>query len=468
MIGFDPFRCLSKSRATYKPKKRTTPMKAKSLLPLILLLSLGAPIAWAQLSPAPDGGYPCFNTAEGTDALFSVQCGVNIGFDNTAIGEEALHDNSTARDNTAVGAGALQGNNGNENTATGSFALNSNTTGTDNTATGFYALAFNNSGVDNTATGSFALQKNSGNNNTAIGFEALLSNTSGPNNTATGFEALLSNTTGADNTASGFDALQTNTTGADNAAFGIFALFSNTTGQNNTAEGSGALANNTTGGSNVGIGFNAGMNLTTGSNNIDLGANVTGKAGEANTIRIGKQGTQQAAFIAGIAGTPVTGAQVVVNTNGKLGVTSSSARFKEAIRPMDNSSEVVLKLKPVTFRYKEQIDPDKTPQFGLIAEEVDKINPDLVIRDQDGKIMTVRYEAVNVMLLNEFLKEHRKVQEQQATIAQLKKQMETVVASLKEHDSKIHRVSAQTETSKFAAEQANSGSNAPQVVQSNP
>ena len=181
----------------------------------------------------------------------------------------------------------------------------------------------------------------------------------------------------------------------------------------------------------------AGANLTTGSNNIDIGANVVGNANDANTIRIGKQGTQKSTFVAGIFGTAVTGSTVVVNSTGKLGVATSSARFKEAIKPMDKASEAILALKPVTFRYKEEVDPDRAPQFGLVAEDVEKVDPTLVIHDEQGKPFTVHYEAVNAMLLNEFLKEHRKVRElddkaqkQEATIAQQQKQIEALTAGL--------------------------------------
>jgi len=204
------------------------------------------------------------------------------------------------------------------------------------------------------------------------------------------------------------------------------------------------------GGSNIGLGFQAGMNLTTGSNNIDIG-NV-GAAGESNKIRIGKQGTQNGTFIAGIYNAAVTGSTVVVTSSGKLGVTASSARFKEYIKPMDAASEAILALKPVTFRYKKAIDEAGIPQFGLVAEQVARVNPDLVVRDADGRPYTVRYEAVNAMLLNEFLKEHREVQaqerkirEQQTTIAELKNGLQSVVAQLKEQDSKIQKVSARVE-----------------------
>ncbi len=214
-----------------------------------------------------------------------------------------------------------------------------------------------------------------------------------------GFQALFNNTTGLSNTANGYQALYLNETGGGNTANGVQALYQ------------------TTGGSNIALGFQAGVNLTTGGNNIDIGA--PGAAGESNKIRIGKQGTQNGTFIAGISGVAVTGTQVVVNANGKLGVATSSARFKEAIKPMGKSSEAILALKPVTFRYKNDLDPDKIPQFGLIAEEVEKVSPDLVVRDEAGKVNTVRYEAVNAMLLNEFLKKHRKVQELEKQIGAL-------------------------------------------------
>ena len=183
------------------------------------------------------------------------------------------------------------------------------------------------------------------------------------------------------------------------------------------------------------MGSNAGANLTSGSNNIDIGA--PGTAGEANKIRIGKQGTQNGTFIAGISGVAVSGAQVVVNTTGKLGVAAFSACFKEAIKPMDKASEAILALKPVTFRYKQELDPDKIPQFGLVAEDVEKVNPDLVVRDEDGKVMTVRYEAVNAMLLNEFLKAHRKQQGQQIMIERQQKQIEALTAGLQKVTSRV-------------------------------
>jgi hypothetical protein len=292
-----------------------------------------------------------------------------------------------------------------------------------------------------------------GSGNVATGLNALLSNTEGTENTATGVGALAGNTTGFDNTATGLNTLLSNTTGVGNTGDGQGALNANTTGSFNVATGHGALFNNTTGSGNIALGDGAGFNLTTGDNNIDIGQNVTGVAGEANTIRIGTQGTQTNAYIAGIYSTPVAkGLVVKVDSTGHLGTVGSSGRFKEQIKPMGNASEAILALKPVTFRYKKEIDADQTPQFGLVAEDVEKVNPDLVARDAEGKVYSVRYDAVNAMLLNEFLKEHRKVQEQSrkiqeqdATITQFKKEMQTIAARLKEQDSKIQKVSARLE-----------------------
>jgi hypothetical protein len=211
------------------------------------------------------------------------------------------------------------------------------------------------------------------------------------------------------------------------------------------------------------LGTSAGLNLTTGNNNIDIGN--TGVAAESAKIRIGTKGTQVATFIAGISGKTVAGGVgVIIDANGHLGTVVSSARFKDAIKPMDKASEAILALQPVTFRYKRELDPEGIPQFGLVAEQVEKVNPDLVARDEEGKPYTVRYEAVNAMLLNEFLKEHRKVEEQgrkeqelEATIAQLKSTvaqqqegMEVFTATLKEQASQIQKVSAQLELSKPA------------------
>jgi hypothetical protein len=278
--------------------------------------------------------------------------------------------------------------------------------------------------------------------NTASGLNTLFSNTTGSNNTADGSAALATNTTGFSNTATGCGALNQNSIGNFNTAAGLGALPNNTVGNNNTAGGLEALLRNTTGSNNIGLGSGGGANLTTGNNNIDIGN--AGVAAESNTIRIGTAGTQTGTFIADIRGVPITGGQPIgVNGNGQLGVRASSARFKEAVKPMDKASEAILALRPVSFRYKKELDPKGAPQFGLVAEEVAKVNSDLVMTDEHGKPLTVRYDEVNAMLLNEFLKEHRKVEQLEATVASL-------VTTVKEQASEMQRVRAQLEVSKPA------------------
>src|SRR5437016_5824858 len=355
------------------PRRKNLP-RGLFLIPLVLAVagvSL-APTARA-LRPPPDGGYLNETTAEGDGALSSLTTGEG----NTAIGSNAHNANTT----------------GNNNTATGTNALRFHITSDHNTAIGRAALVFNANGECKTATGR----------------EAMGDSTTGSENTATGWQSLFNND-GLRNTATAAFALWSNTTN------GLEALINNTTGNGNTANGLNALVNNTTGNDNVALGTSAGGALTTGDLNIDI-ANE-GVAGEANTIRIGTRGDQTRTFIAGISGAPVAGAAVKVNANGQLGVAPSSERFKAEIKPMDKASEAILALKPVTFRYKKELDPKGNPQFGLVAEQVEKVNPALVDRDGKGEIYTVRYEAVNAMLLNEFLKEHRTVQELEATVAQ--------------------------------------------------
>ena len=290
--------------------------------------------------------------------------------------------------------------------------------------------------------------------NTAVGYLALQGNTTGGYNTANGAGALHENDTGHSNTANGYAAIRANTTGIGNTATGAAALTFNTTGDHNTASGAYALFMNDTGNNNTVLGFRAGSNQTTGSNNIYIGAEMAGVAGESNTIRIGRNITDT--FIDGINGATASGgaAVFVVGEGGKLGTLTSSARFKDEIKPMDKASEAILALKPVSFRYKKEIDPQRVAQFGLVAEDVEKINPDLVIRDAQGRPQTVRYEQVNAMLLNEFLKEHRTVQQQEATIAQLNKDFQATVAQLTarldQQASQIQKVSAQLEVIKPA------------------
>src|SRR6267378_978707 len=421
----------------------TSPATAGRAFVLIVLA-----LAWVAVSPtsraqAYEGDLGNGNTAEGFQALLMLTSGAG----NTAIGGGALQQNTTGSGNTATGGGALsQNTTAGSNTATGVNALGLNTTGGANTANGFFALLHNTSGIDNTATGD----------------SALLNNTTGSYNTANGFDALFNNTNGTANTAIGSFALVDNQSGNNNTAGGDGALFNNTTGGNNTASGVDALLSNTTGTNNIGFGFLAGSNLTTGSNNIDIGANVPGVAGEANTIRIGKSGIQKKTFIAGIRGVTVaSGVGVIVSSSGQLGTVTSSARFKEAIKPMDKASEALLALQPVTFRYKHELDPDGVSQFGLVAEQVEKVNPDLVVRDEDGNVNTVRYEAVNAMLLNEFLKAHRKLEEQEAIITRLESKLANREVAAEQQQKQIEALTA---TVQKVSDKVALGQAAPQLV----
>ena len=198
------------------------------------------------------------------------------------------------------------------------------------------------------------------------------------------------------------------------------------TGNNNTACGYGALVNSTSGNNDIALGFSAGMNLFSGDNN-DIEIGNPGVVGDNNVIRIGASGTQSSTFIAGISGVTVGGgAPVYITSSGQLGTSTSSRRFKQDIQSMGDASDLILSLRPVTFRYRPDLDPEGTPQFGLIAEEVNDIDPALVLRDQKDQIYTVRYEAINAMLLNEFLKQHRKVEQQEAEIQSLKQKADRV------------------------------------------
>src|SRR5208283_4489993 len=333
----------------------------------------------------------------------------------------ALTSNTSGQENTANGAYSLASNtNGYNNTANGYEALYSNTSGGDNVANGVAALYANTSGNYNTASGQQALTSNTnGSYNTADGMYALNANTSGSDNTANGYAALYDNTIGTDNTADGLQALYHNTNGSYNTADGVYALNANTSGSFNTADGFGALVSNTSGSNNIALGNAAGQNISTGSLNIDIG-NVGG-FGDANIIRIGSGQTQT--LIAGIYGVSVyPGSPVYVNSAGQLGTVNSSPGIQQNIQSMADASDVLLALRPVTFHYKPGIDPKGTPQFGLVAGEVEKVDPDLVVRDDKHQILAVRYEAVNAMLLNEFLKQHRTVEDQNTKLQSLKQQ----------------------------------------------
>jgi hypothetical protein len=328
----------------------------------------------------------------------------------TAYGDGAL-ENNQGDNNTAFGHSPLRFNIfGKENTATGAFALNKNGTGDDNTATGFQAMLESGTGSRNTATGAGALQHNGGNDNTATGFQALFRNTGGFSNTASGASSLFNNTTGSRNMAAGFQALQKNTTGERNTAIGFSSLDKNTTGSFNVALGAGA-----------------GSGVITANDVICIGRDVNG---------VNVNGTCFIGNIRGVTTQNANALPVVIDGAGQLGTVASSERFKKDIAIMGQASEGILSLRPVTFHYK--TDGENTPQFGLIAEEVAKVNPALVLPDKEGKPYTVRYDAVNAMLLNEFLKEHREVQE-------LKKQVEALTAGLQ-------KVSAQLQLNQHAQE----------------
>jgi Chaperone of endosialidase len=357
----------------------------RSIITAIAFLCVGLLSRVEAVSPAPDGGYPGGNTAEGQNALLGL------------------------------------------------------TTGTYNTAVGLFSLSTLATGQFNTATGAATLLTNTADNNTATGAGALFSNTTGDSNTATGAFALFDNTVGGGNTANGFAALGNNTTSSFNTANGANALLNNTTGgDGNTAIGYQALNNNTTGSGNIVLGAFSGSAITTADQVICIGAGVVG-ANENNSCFIGE--------IFGV--TSSNGTPVFINSNHKLGTSTSSKRFKEDIKPMDNASETLFSLKPVTFRYKQSIDPDRTGQFGLVAEDVEKINADLVVCDREGKPYSVRYDQVNAMLLNEFLKEHHRVEKLEATVASL-------VATVKEQAVQLQEVKTEIRINKPAMQVARS------------
>lgn len=362
-----------------------------------------------------------------------------------------MSNNTDGNFNTANGAFALNFNStGERNTAVGDSALNQNTEGNRNTATGNAALVVNTIGNANTAIGAAALFFNNASDNTAVGADALLANTTGDRNTASGVEALMSSTIGSANTAMGYQTLSSNTTGNLNTAIGHHALMSNTTEGGNTAVGGDSLTNYTGGGGgNTAIGDQALFASNTGSLNTALGfaagANVTTAS---NTICINAEGenVSDSCYVGNIFGaTSPGGIGVFVNANGKLGTVVSSRRFKHDIKPMEQSSEVIYRLNPVSFRYNAEIEPTRPLTFGLIAEDVEQVDPNLVARDKDGSPFSVRYDQVNAMLLNEFLKEHRTVKAQQKEIESLKQE-------LKEQRALIEKVTARIETDKVGTQ----------------
>ena len=369
------------------------------LLIALVLVCFGLLPRAQAVVPPPDGGYPNFNTAEGTNALFSLTTGAA----NTAVGWSSLSTNAAGSFNTATGAGALLFNTADQNTAFGAAAL-----------------LFNSIGTENTAVGTTALLSNTGFQNTAVGAAALLENTTGSSNTAVGRSALGANTASNDNTAVGHQALL------------------QSTGTNNS------------GGGNTAIGRAAGASIISGGGNVCIGAFVSAAAGENDHT-----------YIRNINTTSVSGGgtdSVTVDlTTGLLGHATSSRRYKEDIKPMDKASEALYRLNPVTYRYKKVIDATQRPAFGLIAEEVAEVNPDLVAHNVKEQPESVHYEMVNAMLLNEFLKEHRKVEDLEGAVASL-------AATVKEQAAQIQKVSAQLEVSKFATGRIRRGGPVPRVV----
>ncbi len=487
-----------------------------ALLLIPLALACFALVQNAQaVNPPPDGGYPGANTAEGTDALFDLTSGIA----NTAVGFNALHDTTTGTHNTAIGASALSSNTtGSFNMAIGTDALRDNTANF-NLAIGFRVLFLNTTGNHLTGIGAAAMRNNTtASFNTAIGSDALRENTISEANVAVGDSALTSYNgldAGIDgfNTALGSVALTALTQGFQNTAVGRRALEFLTDGSNNTSVGWRSGDNLATGDNNTFLGRQAGANYNADeSNNIVIGGGTLGTAGNSNEIRIGSNlpssginvinngpaansitiGTGNGSGgitiletligsamsigtglptvgsttkIGGIVGVaqPTAGTvfDVSIETAAgvnfqRLGIDSSSRRFKEDIKPMDKLSEAIFKLKPVTYRIKKETNSAQPMAFGLIAEDVAEVCPDLAAYS-NGEPMGVHYKEMSVMLLNEFLKEHKKVEEQQASIADLKstvtsqqKEMQVLTAQLKEQAAQIQKVSAQLEASKPA------------------
>jgi hypothetical protein len=387
------------------------------------------------------------NTGVGVDALANN----TTGADNTGLGVNALSANVSANNNTAVGRDALLANTAADNTAVGAFALDANTSGFNNTALGASALSSNTTGTSNTALGVGALFFTTASMNTAVGAFALDANTTGFNNTALGSNALGANQTGEDNTAVGRDALLVNTVG-DNTAVGAFALDANTTGDNNTAVGSGTLGanqtsdNNTavgqsalvlsTGSSNIALGTNAGSNLTSGNSNIYIGND--GVSSESTTIRIGAGGTHTDTFIAGVRGVTTDNADaitVLIDSAGQLGTVSSSRRTKEDIREMGEASAALQRLRPVVFRYRKPFANGSKPlQYGLIAEEVAEVYPELVAFDAEGEPETVLYRFLAPLLLTEVQRQQDQIQKQQALLQELRAELAVVKVQLDRAD----------------------------------
>ena len=411
-------------------------MKNRYLMAILPVLACFAflPGTQAQLSPPPDGCYPNFTTAEGCSALNALTTGTG----NTALGWFALSSDLDGSFNTAVGGGALVLNNGGANTAVGAAALLLNTMGTECTAVGTDAMVFNTIAIDNNAFGAFALEHNDSSGSGLANF-----------NNAFGRNALFNNVDGDENDAFGDDSMESNTTGSQNTAMGDDSLDANTTGTGNVAMGKEAGNSIMDGNDNVVLGHNAGIGIVHASRNIAIGVEEAGPFTDFDdTCFIGS-------IFGEIVSDPGSQTAVYVDQFNVVGVFNSSRAYKHDIQPMDKASETLFRLKPVTFKFNS--DWKGTTQYGLIAEDVAEVDPQLVVH-KDGKIMTVRYEQINSMLLNEFLKEHKKVQDLETTVAEQQKGMAVLTAQLKEQAAEIQKVSAQLQVNKPT----------PQVVASQP
>lgn len=401
---------------------------------VMMLTTAGLIAAMASAGSAGTAAAACNPAAAGSSPQAPVCLGfgalaVNSGSANTAIGSYALRKNANGHSNTAVGFNALSANTGARyNTAVGTYALQSNTTGEANTANGNIALESNTTGAQNTATGHAALANNiTGHRNSALGILALYANTTGEENVAFGSAALAGNVSGSYNTSIGGGALAESSTGGNNVAVG-FDSGSRQTGSFNTLVGT-RTAFRTSGNYNIALGTAAGSNWTAGSNNIAIGN--LGNVNDSGVIRIGNGGRHTATFIAGIDQSNVSGAAVQINASGRLGVVLSSARYKQDIKPMGDASSRLMQLRPVTFHYKEADESGNRPlQYGLIAEEVNEVMPDLVIRNDDGDIETVAYQMLPSLLLNEYQRQNRELADTRAKLAAMEADMSAMKLAL--------------------------------------
>jgi hypothetical protein len=420
----------------------------KTIIPLILItLACFGPLCGLQaVVPAPDGCYPNFTTAEGCDALNLLTTGAG----NTGLGWRSLFSDTAGSFNTAVGAGALVLNNADSNTAVGAAALLLNTPGIENTAIGTAALLFNDSGALNTAVGAFTLFSNTtGSSNSAFGFNALQSNISSFGSSAFGHAALSNNdSSGAGlangNSAFGEEALLDNVDGHSNSAFGFQALHSHLDGFGNSAFGDSALNSNVSGNLNTAIGDAAGA-LIAGSGNVCIGANVLANAADNNLTRIKNIGSNP---IVGGVNVVITG----TNSNGDLplGYASSSSRYKENIKPINKASERLFALRPVSFQAKG--DAAHIRHYGLIAEDVAKVDPELAVYNPQGQPETLRFDSINGMLLNEFLKEHNAFVEAQRKVEQQQNEIDVLKAELKEQRALIEKVSERVDLNRSTSQ----------------